>query len=147
MGEKRLVKEKNIPISSSDPSSSTIFGEKKKQFAKAGVFQMKLQDCLFFRFHTHKYLSILFTWKFLNQILLSSTEKDKTWSTNGLLLGWKQGVLKICEQNRQTSKKKRKNTVLIIYVKKLCTSDWLKTSTFFMQNDCKVVRLSKFCLS
>ena len=45
----------------------------------------------------------VFTWKFRNQILLSSIEKDKIWSTNGLLLGWKQGVLKICKWKRISS--------------------------------------------
>jgi len=30
----------------------------------------------------------VFTWKFRNQILLSSIENDRMWSINGLLLGW-----------------------------------------------------------
>ena len=34
-----------------------------------------------------------------------------------------------------------------MYMKKLCVSDWLKMSTFFMQQECKVVMQGQSCIT
>lgn len=43
--------------------------------------------------------NIFFTWQFLNQMRLSTMEKDKTWSMKGLDRRVPFGTLKICESN------------------------------------------------
>lgn len=80
-----------------DNHSSQI-SEGKWSYLKQRTYICIVSNAIYPNIFKHIKSKARLTWKFRNHILLSRMVNVNTWSTNGWLLGWYRGVLKILQE-------------------------------------------------